>query len=831
MPGSTTLTYNGYNLDNLGLISEITIMSQTGRMVPDKLAQKEIRQLKLRVEFFDQSYDMNMGLLTDARTAFATQNQEIIWTDPAGTIVLDRPVVIIAHDIPEDPNAWGTYNQQINITIEFEVDLTANDSGGTIYLQATFQQTGVAGQPANLGQIREFTQGYRSTKYSELRNIRERSSGTVNLKGEVFVGLTDTAGGNDNRRATLQAQLLILNAQVDGRDGTLTFGLPVNTAVSFFNQVVRIVSWEAHINQALNGIEWTMTADWTEFPNEASYAAADFKVERSEDRQTGEKVVRLSGTIGSPTPTIANAKLTLLMQTVIYNAQLSDQDAGWKGLAPHRFSSNPRYVNSDDTQGYGSAGSQQTMGTEDNKGNYTSQNVFMVMDFSVEWRKKSTNLMSWKMAISTQDDAATGIQRVTYSGSVVASGATPTAAWNAAGAQAAVLGDQKYPFRMSYSLVRNDRFTEMEGNPPLTFNPIIGLPATAGYIGAGIQEFVEMTFSYEYRVKGQRIYIEAKAEQTWPTFGENGMRVSGFVAAPDYATALVNYQEQVKALYLPNLVLDETLSQANDTIQTGAPYFGTASSFAGMFIRLDFSLSIWTPKPVGAFAIRFGIKVDLDYVTLRKTVNVDGTYWDTQANITAAENYVAGNLLDPFLATVMVGNKLSDSRTQAHDYLGTGSDFQQGLKFACVFVSVMTATQQILEMTVSEKIRYSGNRYKEFATVTGPSTIQGASGALGITMGTRMISCSVTCATEGAAMALIANIRQLAFPSGTNGAVATPATRYIEAPDVSTEFIFLPLTQTAGARGGTTNFQVCRKSFQISELLANSRYTDSGGTV
>ena len=478
----TTISYNGFALDSLG---EVSVLSQSGRMVPDQLGQKEIRQLHIRIEMFEQDYDTNYSLIMRARTALEAQNQELIWISPGvtlydaqtspGTTQLDRPVIVVSHDFPEYPNAWGTYNQQINVVVEYEYDLRVTDPGGTVFMGGTFQQTGSAGQPTNLGMVFEFHPSYRATKYSELRNIRDRAAGIANLKGELFVGLTDLNGAGDTRRAQLLAMSIALEAQVNGRDGTLIFGLAGST--TFFNQVVRVSAFEAHVNQALNGIEWTMTADWTEFPNEATYAAADFHVERSEDREAGEKFVRLTGTIGAPTPTIANAKLTLLMQTVLYNAQAADGDPLWAGLAPVRFNTNPRYINSDDTQSFATVQANQQMGT-DVAGVPTSNSVFLTLDFSIEWRKKSSSLLSWKLTINTQDDAATGLQRVSFSGSVVASGVNANAAWNTAVAQARVLGDQKYPFRMSYTETRHDRFLDAEGSAPKSFNQTVGLAAS-----------------------------------------------------------------------------------------------------------------------------------------------------------------------------------------------------------------------------------------------------------------------------------------------------------------------------------------------------------------
>ena len=429
-------------------------------MAPEKLGQKEIRQVHIRIVAYEQDYETNMNLIQQARAAMQEQNKEFVVTTPAtvlsdnstvpGSVVYDRPATVVSHDLPEDPNGWGTFKMLANVVLEFEVDLT----DPLVHLAASFQQTGVTGGPLSLGMVYTFKPSYRSTKYSELRNIRERAAGTLSMTGEIFIGLADDNGATDTRRTQLKAAISSLQTQINGRDGLLTYGLgAVPGSPSFFNQIVRVQSFDADVNQALNGITYTLTADWTAFPNEATYCAADIRVDRQEDREAGEKFIRLTGRIGAPNPTIANAKLTLLMQSVLTNATNCDGDQAWLTLAPHTFSTNPRYVNSDDTNTANSVASANAlksnpvMGPTDGAtGLNLSSNVFLELEFNIEWRKKSAQLLSWKLHIDTSDDASTGMQHVSYTGSVVASGSTPDIAYSAAVAQATILGDGKYPF-------------------------------------------------------------------------------------------------------------------------------------------------------------------------------------------------------------------------------------------------------------------------------------------------------------------------------------------------------------------------------------------------
>lgn len=844
----TTLSYgpagNQFPLDSLG---EITVASQSSKFTPDKLGQKETRQVHFFIQVFQQSFDENYSLISQARDALQDENQLLTWTTPAtvlsngntipGTVILNRPVNIISHDLPEDSNSWGTFKGKFSVVVEFEVDVT----DPTVHMAATFLRTGGPGGPVSLGQIWTFKPSYRATKYSELRNIRERAAGTVVVTGEIFVGLADVVTNpfTDTRRATLEASVAALSAQVKGRDGQLVYGLA--NGPQFFNQLVRVVDFDANINQALNGITYSFTADWTEFPNEAAYCAADIRVDRQEDRESGEKFIRLTGNIGAPSPTVANAKLTLLMQTVIANAIQSDGDQGWSTLAPRTFTTNPRYINSDDTQALpsGAAKPANPMGTIDANGFSQSASVFIGIDINIEWRKKSANLLSWKLSIDTTDDAGTGMQRISYSGSVVASGATANAAYAAASAQAAILGDNKYPFRLTSKLVRHDRYTEAETPTPASFNPTVGLPAAPGYTGTGLWENVECTFSYEYRVQGQRIYMEYTAVVNSPAFGENSVRISGFAvggganAGGAQAAAQAAYVANVRNNYSTNLILDEEISDSTDLIQgTAIAPLGDATST--LFARLSFSLSIWTPKPTGTFAVQYMMRVDLDYVKLTKSVSLDGTFFGSQSDIIAAENHTAGNTLDNWLTAapsiVPAGAvKLNDSRSQNHDYLST-QDFQMALKFSMNFVSVLPVTggmSAILQCALDEKIAYSGTRNVEFKTPDGPSVIQ----AVGIKCGSRTVSGTVTAATETAGRAWIKAqvytgsqaFLQL-FPSSTNNAgVAAPAARYQDPPEISSRFVFLPLT-TGVARTSAPNVQLVELSFSFSEMLPSYSY-------
>ena len=826
---STTNSIKYGSLD-FSPIGECSIQNQSSRFMPDALGQKEIRRIGVKIETYQSDFDSNYSLLQQARTALQTQNQILTWTSAQttnfdgatipGTQYLSIPAIVVSHDLPEDPNSWGSYFQAINIVFEYELDITGNDTGNTIYLRPTFLQTGSAGTPISLGRITGERQGYRSTKYSEMRNIRERAAGSVVLTGYITAAFTtETVATSDTRQAQLWALKQQMDLQLKGRDGTLTYQ---NANGSWFNRIVRVQDFEMNVGQVVNDIPWTLTAEWTDFPNESTYAAADIHIGRGEDRESGEKSVRLTGKIGAPSPTLANSKLQYLMTAVLNNAAITDSDPLWKGLPPHTSEINPRFINSDDTQ-TNSAGVAQSptnsVGSVDANGLSTSPTVFIELDFNIEWRKKSANLLSWKLTINTADDTASGLQVVTYSGSVVASGASANAAYAVAAAQAATLGDLKYQFRMKADVRRDDRAIDV-GGASTSPGPIGTAPGASN--GTGIQELVGCSFTYEYRVKGPRIYMESTTETVTETTGENSMRVHGFVVAPDYGTAQSTYLQQVKALYAENLILTETATQLQDAIQLGAPWTPPAGGqpFAAMFIRFDFSLSIWVGKPTGSATFQYRMAIEPDYTNLRKAVQIEGTAFLSQADLISSENYAAGNPMDIFLNTLAPAGavKLKESRRQTVITTDGGeTENQMALTFSVSFLAAITnPLHMILQCSLTETIKYTAPRLTKFPLPTvaqGPTIIQ----KTGIEDGWRRLSGTVTAATEAAAMIFVKAALALPFPSGSGGGVE-PSVRYIEAPEISRDFEWLPLT-TGVARATGQNVVMVKFSFSAVELL------------
>ena len=79
------------------------------------------------------------------------------------------------------------------------------------------------------------------------------------------------------QRSSLIAQL---KREVNNADGTLTYGVAAQAgqgnAMPYFQHVVRVDDSQAQINQAETGIEWSLSASYSLFPNECGYATTDF---------------------------------------------------------------------------------------------------------------------------------------------------------------------------------------------------------------------------------------------------------------------------------------------------------------------------------------------------------------------------------------------------------------------------------------------------------------------------------------------------------------------------------------------------------------------------
>lgn len=802
-------TTTSQELLGLHTIGDVTLVSQQSVFSPEELAQVETRTLTIRVDVWEKSwmlnYDLvksirnmvvkdahgvvNLKLTEDDHTFFESDGDQIAVT---GGEILNRLVTVVSNSLPEDPNAWGTYHQAIEIVFRYEVtDITSqtsehlvlkftSSSGGGVFSPGAggFPIIGTGGGvERKLGNVLTWKQDYRAARYSELRDERVRAAGSVQATGEFLADTTDSV---QNRRLALLSALQTFQSEVDSKSGLLQYS---KSGVSFFSKTVRIEAFEAEINQAVTKIKWSLSAGYTQFPNEAGYAGADFTVATSEDPESGDKTLSFSGSVASSSLAEANAKLDALRSAMLTaNSFLLNQQI--------KSDKTTKNISSDDTA--------PTTGSAPATGS-----TFIEISFSETYRARMIGIESYTLNVSDTEDATTGVITRTYSGNVVASGATADAAFSAGSAKASLLGDNKYPFRLSASIARADRKVK------------------------GGQDNLRVEFSFSYKLKGSRVFIDVSADTSADTFGDTVESVSGSVVAASEALARAAYLSQVRDSYNGRLIRSERTAFSAHKIQTGSfsgsgngpGIFTSSGAFLSMHVKFDFSFSAFKPKDTGFFSLRYSYSVEKDYVALTKSCSISGTMFGTIALLTAAMNEAAGNKLDAFLSALI---PQGGSRTKVkRDYSGekvadSGPAAITALNFSETYELALTVSSQVIQCDLSEEITYSGTRWVAGAIPDGPSVMMNC----GTEPGSRTVSGSVTASTETAAMAWVQTAKALAFPSGTGGGSA-PANRYLQPAKITRAFEFIPLLSGAG-RG---NFKVCKVSFTFAETLPSFSYS------
>jgi hypothetical protein len=372
-------------------------------------------------------------------------------------------------------------------------------------------------------------------------------------------------------------------------------------------------------------------------------------------------------------------------------------------------------------------------------------------------------------------------------------------------AKAQDLGDNKHSFRLKSSITRNDRKTAVSA-----------------------QEFVHIDFSFEYRLRGSRIYVEVKSEASRETFGSDSNNISGIVVAKDYATAMEAYLSLVRNAYNSQIVLSERQTKTEATIALGAytSKFTPSGKNETMLVGFEFSFSAFSPRASGVWSIKYGIQVEIDYLTCRKNTTLSGNFFGSQSELAAAQNRTDGNALDAFIASLSLGNRVKSNRTGDHDRVLT-SDVIPSVSFSESYIDRLSGDAQILECEVQEEMDYSGTRWVNQSIPDGPAVIQDC----GIEAGTRVISGSVTATNETAAKEWVkkqnpANESSIfhSFPTGIGGGDA-PDQRFFQRPKITTSWDFIPLTD-GSARGETANAACVKVSFTFAEVLPDFQYAE-----
>ena len=303
-----------------------------------------------------------------------------------------------------------------------------------------------------------FADRYLTTLFDDLRSARKRTAGNVTMAGKWFAAesLSDT-----DRQAALLAQKAAFDVELKkGVVGTLQYG------GAFGPTVVRLLDWNCEVNRARWCLDWSLTAAFTRFPNEADYALCEFRANANEQKDTGVVTFSLAGRIGAPTPDAARSKLARLETLLVPNGYVLVRDD----------CSDQRVQAESDTN----AGASPAADTGDGL-------TYIELTFNREWHKTAGDIVHWTLRQTDTEDVRTCFITSTFTGQIQAKGPDAATAFTTAAALAAQLGAGRYPF-----LIRST-ITEAQ-------NPSAAVGSLPALTSGGVA-FV--TVDYSYRVSAQ----------------------------------------------------------------------------------------------------------------------------------------------------------------------------------------------------------------------------------------------------------------------------------------------------------------------------------------
>jgi hypothetical protein len=659
-----------------------------------------------------------------------------------------------AHQVEAD--ADGNSFLRLNFSFEYRRFRTDNTT-------LTFVKTGSA-TPQVLGNVVQYEQKYSARRFSDMRSQRQHAGGMITASG-TWLHAKPHSDLEVRRKALLQIEKKML-AEVNGADGTLVFG-------NHFNGVVRVDEFTAKINQAITGIDWSISVSYSLFPNEPGYATVEFNVSNRENVEDGDATMLFSGKITAQDRLAAITKLDQLRETVLAaNSYTLAQRLRAEGVSQHVF------ANGDKTSGL--SASEEADGT-----------TFLEYNFTEEYRKRMTGLVGTTLRRSEAEDVKAGFVIITYSGTVTASGSTVDAAYATALAKARELGEGKGDFPVRSQITFDQRQTRAE---------------TGGT--ENVKEFVRLEFSFEYQSKATRIYFEYALATNYETFGLDEQTLSGFITGPG--------QSAVETVYV-----DFIRPQFNDFVRHGERITDSQQVLGGddarvtQFVRRDFSLSCHLPKPENSVAIRYGIDTARNYASLEQMITVEGSVF-------AASETMAKAAMQALLDGQQFGSPVTERFHQDREYAPSPllADANAFLKFDfnVSYAQRLTGVTGVLECAVTESVTYSGTRWVAQPL---PRTAPGVGGIsivqdCGVEPGRRSVRGSVTAATYAAAKAW-ADAQRSLLTGDIDG------NHYPQPEVLEPAYEFVPRIEGV-VRGGGSNVRVVRLSFTFDEILPNYPY-------
>lgn len=333
-------TYNSLPLHELG---DLRVLSQRGTLVPPEAPVVRRVELTVRIDFTETNWWLNRVLQNRVTSAIADPHGTILWLNDSlpvtsltsaevtagGRRVFAGRAMLVSHDLPEDANAWGQSQQSVVLTFQYE-----DPEIETSLFASTF--TPDSGPAVELGSVTEFGYSYNATRYSPLHDQRSRAGGTVTIRGmwsprasqsgDEPAGLGPVTPTLATLRAGIIAQFGAVVTAVNQKRGTLRFGQRPSESpspVEIFNQMVRVTGFTGQPDQLNRAVPWTLTAEYSLFPNEGGYALAEFTVRTRREMEGGAFLLSVSGQILANSRSAADLKLDSIRAATVPSGAIS----------------------------------------------------------------------------------------------------------------------------------------------------------------------------------------------------------------------------------------------------------------------------------------------------------------------------------------------------------------------------------------------------------------------------------------------------------------------------------------------------------------------------
>lgn len=204
----------------------------------------------MTIDVFPANYHAGRLVLDPLTVTLRELNEVLNWENPTVAeeerTFVEQPTVVLIENLPEDPNAWGAKHQRVVVVFSYVDRLTETEVQN---LTATIAKTGGGGAKA-LGKVTGFKERYEASRFLPTSSVRSRALNVVSMSGRLVANPSQDL---TTRRTVLLLAKTDMQTTVNGQHGTLSYIKPVGG--NAFKQVVRIRSFEAQVDQAVNGID------------------------------------------------------------------------------------------------------------------------------------------------------------------------------------------------------------------------------------------------------------------------------------------------------------------------------------------------------------------------------------------------------------------------------------------------------------------------------------------------------------------------------------------------------------------------------------------------